>query len=290
MIAIRSRDLRPYLQKPPPGARINRDHQLGRGLVNCFIMAEGSGGGTYDAAGGLRGTFVSGPVWVPANPAYFGTGLYNASAKEVGPCIDFPAGGSAYIDIVQPDDAPYLGDCTLVWRGVIRSGNNYRDFVSKHAGGGGTNSPFDFRTDNSANPVVTLVRANGAGNNSWAESGGATPNQGWITHAVSFQAALDGTVKFYFGGRLAASSQTGGTQTGLATGTGANIRIGRRADGAVQMDGVCVYVSIYNRILTADEHLWLQEEPFCMFSPLTQTLVYKVPAVSAGRSFGVIIG
>lgn len=68
-------------------------------------------------------------------------------------------GENDYVSV--PDDASLniTGDITISAWVYITEGGLYQAIVTKCVGGGGQNNPFDFRTQTSAEPQLTLVRA-----------------------------------------------------------------------------------------------------------------------------------
>ena len=163
-----------------------------------------------------------------------------------GTAIDI--GGTDYLSLAFPD-APFIGAAglTILWSGIIDTGSGFRDFASKSAGNGATSSPFCFFTSNDATPVLQVTRAALAYN----YFGGPSVTLGaYRVYAVRFaDQIVTTTPDFFVGGAKTAGSLIGGAGVGSVTGSEAEIRIGRRADGAVQMDGACDEVRIYSRAL-----------------------------------------
>src|SRR5947207_808988 len=190
-------------RKPPPWARINRSHPLARSLVNFFILNEGGGSTAHDIAGMRPGAFTNAPIW--------GKVTNNLA-------VDFPAAGTAYLDAAQPNDAPYTGALSIAWRGVIRTGSAFRHFAGKHLTGGASATPFDFRTDNAATPLMVLGRAN-TNFNIW--NGPATTLNALKTYAVAAPLAIESAPTFYIDGVPTAGSAGAQNSTGASTGSNA---------------------------------------------------------------------
>jgi hypothetical protein len=225
--------------KPIVGAQIDWSHRLSRGLEFDFSFLERGGGATFDLRYGRRGAFTDSPTWV--NPG-----------------INFT--GSAVVESSAVPDAPFFGAITLVWKGVIRTGSGFRHFAGKHEGGGGADNPFDFRTNNAGTPRLALIRANAGGftNFEGQEVSLSTVN----TIAVVTPGVIQTAPIFYVNSSATTGNGVAGSGTGPATGTASTLRIGRRADGVVQMDGVVEFCRGYSRALSADEIRWLTEEPY----------------------------
>ena len=152
---------------------------------------------------------------------------------------------------VADDDAHNItGPITLIWRGVIDTGSAFRHFAGKHAGAGALLNPFDFRTNNAAAPAVFLGRASAAAAYSHTSSI-IVPLRAPVTVAVAQGKDSDEGGKFFIDGKVQTFGAFGFSRTPEASTTG--LRIGRRTDGVVQMDGVVEYVAGYARELTVGE-------------------------------------
>src|SRR3990167_4956320 len=100
--------------KPPFGAaEVDWSHPLARGLAFLSIFNE-SGSGVVDLVTKLGGSPVNAPFVTP-------------SADGLG--VDLSTNG--YYKFPISSDAAFTGDISLVWRGLIRTGSNYRQFMQK---------------------------------------------------------------------------------------------------------------------------------------------------------------
>ena len=206
------------------------------GLVSEYRFNEGSGLTLTDYASGYNGALGTGgsdqPDWVTA-----GLNFVAANADVV-------------VNTTMPDSA-LLGALTYCVVANIASGSAFRAFLSKSVGSGSAANPGEFRTDNSATPKLFSARANAAAN---TYSG---PNAVVGAYRMYSMTLADGNVNtapiFYVGTTPTTGTLSTGTATGAATGTSQNLRIGRRADGAVQMNGTIASVLVYNRALSAAE-------------------------------------
>lgn len=230
--------------KPKLITKIEPGHWASKGLVGGCLFNEGGGDLAYDISGnGNHGTPVSDVSWV---------------AGRVGPSLDFSGG---YINIPAPD-APFLGAITIIVYAKIDTGGGYRHFAGKHAGNGANSNPFDFRTTNAATPSLVLIRAKDAGSSVW-DGPSVTLGQ-WKQYAITQSGLLEESATFYING-FPTVDDPPPTTSGAPTGSGADIRIGDRADSAVTMDGQIDHVFFYNRVLTASEMNHLFINPFQMF-------------------------
>lgn len=217
------------------GFALNSESWQARRLLNWWPANLRTGPFAYDPVTRLYGAF---------------SGATRTVAAAVGRVIKLDSASSSYFSETAAD-APYIGPITLVWWGRIDTGSNYRHFFGKHQSNGASDCPFDFRTDNAATPSLALVRAMSGANHSWS---GPTVSLGVFHHIACVLASGDMNEQplFYIDGVM-----TGGTNisggAGTVTGTNQPIRVGRRDDGAVQMDGVLVDARIYQRVLTRGE-------------------------------------
>lgn len=228
-------------------------------MVNYWVFSEG--------AGLIRDVVSMRDALVP-------TGGVGWSPSPGGPAIDFTNDGTKYLSAVEPSDSPYLGDLTVLWRGIVRTGGNYRHFTGKHAGGGGINTPFDFRTDSTGRALAVVI-GSATAYNEWTGAANAITLNALQTCAFSHAAGSD-TVSFYVDGAKSTSTLTAIT----ATGSGADLRVGVRADAFVKMDGLCVALAIASRVPTDDEMLWWSVEPYAALRPIVPRQ-YFVPSIAA---------
>jgi len=232
--------IRKYITQPQPkpGQRVEIDHghPLANGLVFDAIFNEGGGQYVRDLVTGTYGIGNSSHGWHPN-----GTNI----------------SGTSYWEFSNIPDTGLLWAITLIWRGNIRTGGDYRHFMGKHGGNGAINNVFDYRTDNSATPLLTLVRSDGGTN---SVTGPAVTLGQFKTYAVSDPRgnaptpivwAIDGIEK-----------GTSASENIARIASNSPLRIGRRADGAVQMDGICEYAKVYRRALTKDQLAWSHVEPY----------------------------
>ncbi len=210
------------------------------GLLIEYRFDDGSGTTLTDYVGGFNGTLGTGaadrPDWVAAG-------------------LDFiPANADVVINTTFPD-TNVLGAITICVVANIDTGAAFRAFIGKCLTNGGSNNPFDFRTSNAATPLLILIRANGSGGVVREYAGQATTLGAYRMYSVVCSDGLVQTAPtFYIGSSAQVGSLVGGgNQNGAVTGSSASLRIGRRPDGAVQMDGIIAYILIYSRALSAGE-------------------------------------
>lgn len=176
----------------------------------------------------------------------------------VGQGMNFSATYGNYVTTAGSiSDANFTGPLTIsVWAN-IKTGGNYRQFAAKHLSNGATDNPFDFRTDNSAAPTLVIVRAGTTLTNS--NVGPLVQLGKWAHYVVACpNGSIQAVCTFYVNGVATLGTLQSGN-SGSVTGVSAAIRIGRRADDFVQMDGSMDELRIYNRALSASEVKQLYE-------------------------------
>jgi hypothetical protein len=124
-----------------------------------------------------------------------------------------------------------------------------RELVAKQNASGTTNFPIDFRINST---TIEAIRAN-ASDFKYYSGPAATTGAYRMYSVVYADQNVNTTPVFYVGTTATNGTAAGGAATGAATGSSGNLRIGRRFDGAVQMDGVIAYALIYNRAQSAAE-------------------------------------
>lgn len=202
---------------------------MGQNLIVHLPMREVEGGKSAVMSPHYREADVNGPVrW------------------DGGAFFD---GINDYLSIADSDDSKFTGDVTvLVWC-YVSSGGVERQFCGKHAGGGATNCPFGFFATNAANPVMYSLRASALG---YAFYLGPTCLVGQWAHYGLVLPAGDIVVaapNFSVNGAVSSGTFGGNTGVGNPTGSGADIRIGLKADSFAKMHGAMRDMRIYDRVL-----------------------------------------
>ncbi len=200
-------------------------------LVGWWRMDDIDGTTVIDYLGDHNGTIIGGAGQVDG---------------KFGKALNFD-GVDDYISIVDSDDSKYTGPITIcVWANITVSSGAVQ-FVGKHLSNGASQNPFDFRTSDAGK--LALVRAN-TSHKEW--QGPYTIKNSWNHYCVS-STLIDVAPVFYVNGVATTGILIGAPGTGVPTGSGANIRIGMRADGYGKMKGGVDDVMIFNRILDEDE-------------------------------------
>jgi hypothetical protein len=264
---------KPRSAKPRSGlVQLDRAHPLARGLQ--FAVLFDGGGPAVDKVRGFVSVPTNAPTGLAVQESGFGAGA------------NFPAAGTAYHAFPQTAtaamDAPFTGLLTILWRGVVRVAGSFSDFAHKTQTNGGSFCPFDLRTDNGTPPKLVLVRSSSAGAGQWTSTG-PTIVVGTL-HNYAVTQAGDGvntTAAFYIDAVSSGSSVTGNTNAPV--GAAQAICIGRRLDGAVQMNGICSACYIWSRILPASEIAWLAFEPYAFFKPIAQLTKTPSPIIALQR-------
>lgn len=243
--------------QPRAPVRIDWGHPLARDL-RFFV--------TFHA--GSPVDWVSGALGTPGGAPTI-EGMANVRAAKI------DSGTGDYYGWGDDDRHDIVASMTLAWRGVIGSIGNYRTFVSKTTGAGGTSSPFDFRTD--LGPLYPVLVRSNAGLRIWTGNV-AVPTGSVSTCEVTQADGIDATPAMYVNGAPITASSAG-AGTGAADGTATGMRVGQRADAAVQMDGWTEYAIGWARVLTAAELDEFRRAPYRLFAPRDRRL-WVVPASS----------
>ena len=161
-------------------------------------------------------------------------------------------------------DSDVTGAITLCLWTRIETGSAFRHFAAKHAEDGDNKNPFDFRTSNDAAPKLTIVRAASPAFtfHTW-NSGTNTLTLGkW--HFVGVTVAdgdIDTQPRFHLDDLNFLATDETDNGNGTVVGSGADLVLGRRPDGAVIMDGQMAHFHIYNRVLSGDELNHIKQFP-----------------------------
>lgn len=210
------------------------------GLLVHYAFNEGSGqvlnddsGNSHDGQlGSTSGSDANDPTWITEG-------------------LRFDGSDDTVINTTLTD-AEVTGAITLISVANLDVGSNEHVFANKHSAGsgGGTQNPFDYRTDNAATPRMNLIRAN-TGVGVW---GGPNAVVGsWRMYSVTAPAAIETAPTFYVNTTSTTGSSLSVTGSGAPTGSNAALRIGERPAGSFYLDGDVAYTLIYSRELTEKE-------------------------------------
>jgi hypothetical protein len=229
---------------PGANAHVDWSHPLAAGLEFCVVPSAG----INDLARGYVGTISGSPTLSPG---------------PLGVAGNLSSGTSDFYEYSGVPDAPFLGPMTMMWVGVMRTASAFRSLVHKHASNGGNANPLSYYVGNSASPM-TITSSRAASNNRNFETAGCfatnTTNTVVVTHPSG---TVTDAPTFYVNG-LVFSGTGAGIGTGAVTGSQAAVRVGRRADGSTQTDGLVHACMLWSRALSANEAAALTADPFCM--------------------------
>ena len=167
------------------------------------------------------------------------------------------------------------GDLSIVVYCDVNALSNYGALIAKQATTT-TNAPYELRLGvASTDSVLSLLRANASafGSRTGSFSNTVTAGQkNWCAVlSVSGQDAK-GPCWWSNGG----TGSFSGTGAGTVTDNGSDVWIGRRFDGATQLDGKIYYIALYNRLLSEPEGRSIINNPAQIFKG-TSTNIW-VPA------------
>lgn len=213
---------------------------------------------------------VTGQVCVPTNSPEFGNvgtdpgaALTTAAANYFS--LPNPGAGSAF---------NLLGARTLLWRGVITAGGNYNSLLA--LGTGWTTAGYDFLTDNS-DPQKLLYILTQAGTGSTARRSYLSTGTLSAGHPHTAIAAADAAIEvlpsLFIDGLDVGATNTEGTGTGSLLTNSADIRIGRRDNNDVQLDGAVSVVAAWGRRLSAAEAAQISPDPMVLVTQPTRNYV-----------------
>jgi|SRR5215469_15141450 len=244
-------DRKPRIYKPRAHTVVlDRAHPLANGLVFATLM-EGPFG--FEYVNGFHGIPSSGstlPSAAATNEPGHGVGLSEGNGVA-GQCLKFSQTVS---------DAPYNGAITVSIRGSIVSNSSYRMLMTKVSGNGATNSTFEFR----CNPSNVLEMLDPT-----LTHGANTVSAG--LHTLGFAGLRNNTNNgnFYIDG----ISDTGNIPNYSGPSGTSNtkpILIGERDDATgFSANGTWLCAYIWKRELSTAEMLWIHQEPYAFFRPIT---------------------
>jgi Tol biopolymer transport system component len=204
------------------------------GLVSHWKLDEGSGTIANDSVGSNHGT-IHGAQW---------------SAGQVNSALSLD-GSNDYVNVPDNPALNITTDLTIsAWVNFARGGNfqngSEQAIVSKAVGSGTRNNPYDFRTDNSPEPRLVLVRADAAGHEAVGSGAKHISLREWHHVIVTVK---NNSVDFYIDGII---TGTNGTLIKYATGNTRPLCVGKRDDG-LYFNGLIDEVLIFNRAMSAEE-------------------------------------
>lgn len=223
--------------KPPPGAQLNRGHPLAQGMVLCFPFNE-AGGRPIDLVAGR--SLTTKPTWVNS---------------RWGPALDVDSAGSGFYAISNPVGLnppnpfrPWAGFALLDF-GDRSTGtaSAVLDFVFPPNG----SHRFTFNYEVSSNANL------GASKSTVVDmAAGTAPPAGKA--AVTWQFASDTSLITCVDGAITTNSNT----TAFATnGDGSSYAVIGRDSAKFRIAALYMW---HRRLLSADEMLLLNTDPFCM--------------------------
>ena len=240
---------------------------LREGLIGAWAPILGSTGNIVpDHSGfGALGTLQNNPQWTIVN------GI---------PCLQFSRGSDTYVECPRNDDG-WLGALTVM--AMVRPTNfaTFNAVLYKTAVNGTNNTPIGMRVNSGGNRPLFTARGPSANYRHWQGGDfGTTPV--WRTVAASF---ADGDVEtvpiHYVDAEAITPTPAGGAGTGQVTGLDSDVIIGRRPDGAVEMEGGIAWAYVWSRALDPSEIALLHHTNGMALFEALDPIYASVPAVSA---------
>jgi hypothetical protein len=253
----------PWTSQPQIAAGVNWGNPISHGL-----------GGLFDTRNAVE--------LVYSNAAKNKTSLI--SATQAGLAADFSATANQQYSH-RPGYAA-TGAVTIFAVVVIRSLSSYTAIISKEQTTT-RNMPYELRLGNtSSDGAFTYGRANNADyKRSSASTSIASASVNLQTIAARSISGNPADIPDAFVGyiKTALSVKAGGATT--VTDTGADVWIGRRFDGATQLNGKILYVAVWGRALGDSEIFSLTANPWQLFATLPRRI--WAPGAAAGGDTSV---
>ena len=260
--------------KPCIGRQVDLSHPLSKGLVGCWLFNEGGGNAVFDLSGNNNALTLAGDTsWV---------------CEHYGNCLRFDGNGDYAA-------GASLGELELPLTIVSRlyfttQGVNRPIFLSHDV----DDVFYGVSLEISSTQVASALLGDGDGNewNDRCTRTGATSLSRWVWYDVAAVFKSQTDIDVYVNGvndNGAISSNGGAIDTSVGL---------PKIGGSLANDtdryhlGDISYVSLYKRALTADEIAQLYREPFCMFEPTFDFLLYgaiSAPPATAGQVITVIM-
>lgn len=246
---------------PSPRAQLNLGRPMARALA--FFLVYAGGGQWIDYVQRARATY-NGSL---RNKIY-------RSSRGVSIGARIAAATSDYLELPHNPAYNLIETKSLLWSGRLDTPTGYQCFVSKAGSNGGTaNDPFDFFQ---LNGTPYLYQADAGAY--WGMNSAQT-----LSADVSYQVGVtyDGAnspsncyfyvngVEDFAGGQGSARPATGNTDP---------LRIGRRADGAVQLDGMTEFVVGWDRVLPLTDFISMYANPWQCFIEPGPSIFYSLPS------------
>jgi Concanavalin A-like lectin/glucanases superfamily/The GLUG motif len=206
----------------------------GPGPTGSWDFEESSGTTIYDSSGnGHDGNII---------------GAERITDSVRGKCLHFD-GSDDYVSIPDVPDLNITGEITIsAWVYFASGGGSSQGIVTKTAGNGASNNPFDFRTESG---YLTLVRADASGYD-YVYSTQTVPINQW--HHVLVRVDSNKVPDFYIDGVVTGKTVNSFTRT--PTGNTSPLLIGKRYDG-LYFKGHIDDVMIFPAALSSQEIQWL---------------------------------
>lgn len=243
----------PRTRQPQSSVRVSAS---AAGAVRAFLSP--IGGQVRDAAAGIAATLYGAPTF---------------GAYRYGRLTNLVAASSQYFELPSKDALNVTGEGTLLWRGRVDTSTGYHSIASKGIGGGGS-CPFDVYFESSGR--ATIWRN---GNAWYTPDSAVTP--GVVDVVVAWPDDIAVRPTFIVSGvDFTASLTNAGSGAGPAGANTDPLRIGRRQDGVVQLDGGVEVFALLAGRLPVGVLMRLRRRPYALLAPIER----RIWVPSAGGS------
>ena len=165
----------------------------------------------------------------------------------------------------------------------LNSLTNYSAIISKE-GDPTTYMPYEIRLGrNPTDGQVDVIRAaSGSFNEKYGTNSFSAPSTGNLLVVTWPNRLIQSNPSIYVNGVSQAINGGGGGGSGSTADNGASVWIGRRSNGATQLDGKLYWVGLWNRALDVSEVSGLWTNPWQLFAKRTRRLYF---GITSGTNF-----
>jgi hypothetical protein len=209
-------------------------------LIIDYLHDEGSGELTKDWGPNNSSAWLGGTGNPEAsNPTWATYGLYFNG--------DVPGGNW---NAATSADSLWLTEVTALVVLYLNGASRYHAFLHKHAGDGGRDNPFEFRTSNEGTNRLVFEQSHPTGIVGW--TGPYVAEQTWVVLGVS-KGHIAAAPTFYVNKVAITGNYLYGSADAITSGSNSPLYIGRRPDGVCTLNGAMGVVRVWNRILSQAE-------------------------------------
>jgi hypothetical protein len=237
-----------YTNKPTRGATVDRSHPLSRGLITALLFNEGTGNTVYDATGsGGDVTGVASPTWAAGRDGHTGSISAQLGQYYSNTTLPFPSSNLTIVTIARVTTTN--NNSSIIGQPVADTQGGTGYFNLYYTYGGTIYWRFGSSPDITYTPPTSFF--------------GTWHHAAFTSSPTANGLYMDGVLKTSGGG----GSRTVGNP-GFTLGSWSGYLFG----------GQISQTLIYNRVLSAAEIAWLNEENYAFMTPPTVRRFYSLPS------------